>query len=635
MFFSALAPRSIRGRITLWCGLCLWVACGVIIAHTASMLRSKAIDSTTAQVKVQLGDLAKRVELRIEGVRRTAMSVAQILSATKNRKIMLDIGRPEIRSILHMILAENPDYLGIFTCWDAGALDGLDEAYQGESGNDSSGRFMPYWTRDADGEIRLGILTDHDVEMLSRYYAGVRRSGREVIAEPFLQARGGQQDWATTLILPVVAEEEFYGVVGVDVSLSFLHELGEEYCQNRSGEHRLEFVAAGGHVLAPPRRSGERNEAGPDAAALLRETGMDSNRFRDEEFVCTQAIRLSGNSPAWGVVARVPLDVITVTARQVVLRQITLSLLMMCGAVILLGMLAGGIARPVRVTTTMLKNIAEGEGDLRKRLRIASGDEIGQLAKWFNVFVSKVENLVRSVRESANEVAAGAAEIAASNQQVSGAILQVASQSTRASEDASDAGIFAEEGGKVVGETIAGIHAINEAVGLTSGTVGELSRRGQQIQEVLFLINTIAQQTNLLALNATIEAARAGDAGKGFAVVANEVKELARETSRATEDIQEKLVAIETETARAVAQMEAGARRAETGVKKAKLASTNLERIVLGTQRLTAMIQSITATTHQASDGVSQAASAASQLSLKAEELQDLVGRFKIEGVSG
>jgi methyl-accepting chemotaxis protein len=330
------------------------------------------------------------------------------------------------------------------------------------------------------------------------------------------------------------------------------------------------------------------------------------------------------------------------------------------------------LSKPINLLVARLKDIAEGEGDLTQRVDQARKDELGELGKWFNTFVEKIHGVISEVGATAREVAGAATEIAASseemaqgigeqNQQVtqisaaieemSSSIIEVARKSAEAAENAQESGKVAEEGGKVVTETIQGMNEISDAVTASAASVSELGKRGDQIGQIIEVINDIADQTNLLALNAAIEAARAGEHGRGFAVVADEVRKLADRTTEATEEIGESITAIQTETGQAVERMNAGTEQVKVGVDKATQAGRSLEKIVTGAQDVATMIrsiaaaaeqqsaaseqvskgvQSVSAVTNQSAEGASQAAMAASQLSTKAEQLQALVGRFKL-----
>jgi methyl-accepting chemotaxis protein len=354
-------------------------------------------------------------------------------------------------------------------------------------------------------------------------------------------------------------------------------------------------------------------------------------------------------------------------------RVMTIGLVVVvCLGAIMAWLITLGILKPVKAIVNRIKDIAQGEGDLTARVTITTHDEIGELAEWFNTFVDKVHTIIRQVSDATREVASAATEIAASSeqmssgmreqtgqaQQVSAAIeemsstvIEVARKSADAAGSANTAGQQATEGGHVVTQTIEGMQAIAVVVNESAASILELGKRGEQIGNIISVINDIADQTNLLALNAAIEAARAGEHGRGFAVVADEVRKLAERTTHATKEVAESITAIQRETGAAVQKMNAGTERVGKGVVLAQQAGNSLETIVAGAQTVSGMIQSIaaaseqqsaaaeqiarnveaiSAVTRQSSDGASQAAAAATQLSAKSEQLQHLVGQFKI-----
>ncbi|MCC7145125.1 MAG: methyl-accepting chemotaxis protein [Phycisphaeraceae bacterium] len=328
--------------------------------------------------------------------------------------------------------------------------------------------------------------------------------------------------------------------------------------------------------------------------------------------------------------------------------------------------------RPVAALVERIKDIAEGEGDLTKRVDATRGDELGELGRWFNTFVQKVHDIVTEVAAAAREVASASTQIAASSEEMasgmaeqtkqamqvasaveemSASIVDVAKQSVQAAQSADESGKVAAEGGQVVQATIEGMDAINKTVTQSSQSVQELGKRGAQIGQIIEVINDIADQTNLLALNAAIEAARAGEHGRGFAVVADEVRKLADRTTKATEEIAQSIQAVQTETAQAVEQMTGGTEQVKAGMAKAAQAGQSLRKIVDSAQHVTRVIQSIAAAAeeqsaaseeisrgmesisaviNESSEGASHAAQASTQLSAKAESLRVLVGHFKL-----
>jgi methyl-accepting chemotaxis protein len=351
--------------------------------------------------------------------------------------------------------------------------------------------------------------------------------------------------------------------------------------------------------------------------------------------------------------------------------------LVLGGSLLFVVILRTIFGRPVKALIASLKDIAEGEGDLTQRLDAKTNDELGQVARYFNMFVKKVHDVVAEVAGTSRDVAAAATQIAASSEEIAGgmteqsgqvtqissaveemsqSIVEVARKSADASENATRSGDMATQGGEIVRETVEGMNAINDAVSASANAVQELGKRGEQIGAVIQVINDIADQTNLLALNAAIEAARAGEHGRGFAVVADEVRKLADRTTKATEEIAGSIEAIQRETDEAVRRMGTGTEQVRKGVEQASEAGHSLEQIVDGAREVAAMIQSIAAAaeeqsaaseqvgknvesiaavTRETSEGTQQAAAAAASLSSKAERLLQLVGNFKVDQQHG
>jgi methyl-accepting chemotaxis protein len=331
-----------------------------------------------------------------------------------------------------------------------------------------------------------------------------------------------------------------------------------------------------------------------------------------------------------------------------------------------------GILNPIRATLTALLDISEGDGDLTKRVPVASGDELGELATYVNKFIAKIQGIISQVASVSHQVASAATEIAASSEQMasgmamqaekttqisaaieemSATVHEVAAKTNEAVSEARGAGQQAHQGSQVVQQTVDGMNVIAQVVNESSQSVMMLGQKSNEIGAIIETINDIADQTNLLALNAAIEAARAGEHGRGFSVVADEVRKLAERTTQATKEVSQSITAIQQETHMVVERIGSGTRHVADGVDLAQQAGHALGSILHNTERVSSVIEtiaaateqqssaaeqiarsieSITSVTRQSSDGAMQSSTVAGDLSNKSEELMRIVNQFKL-----
>ncbi len=330
------------------------------------------------------------------------------------------------------------------------------------------------------------------------------------------------------------------------------------------------------------------------------------------------------------------------------------------------------ISRPLRATVEAMTDIAEGEGDLTRRLEVVGKDEIAQLSQAFNKFVDKIQTTIKQVANSTSQLAAASEQMSVvSNEASSGVqrqraeteqvatamnemtatVQEVARHAESAAESAGVADEQAQNGRQVVNNTISAIDVLARDVEKAADVIQSLEKDSDEIGTVLEVIRGIAEQTNLLALNAAIEAARAGEQGRGFAVVADEVRSLASRTQSSTEEIQQMIERLQKGSRDAVTVMETGRSQAQTSVEQATQAGGALESITSAVDAISAMnnqiaeaarqqgevadeinqnIINISQVADETSEGTQQLATASAELAHLSQELQTLVSRFKV-----
>jgi methyl-accepting chemotaxis protein len=411
-------------------------------------------------------------------------------------------------------------------------------------------------------------------------------------------------------------------------------------------------------------------------------------QYNSEENRIEPKLSFASEFKPWGwiVCTGVYINDVETTVQQIQGTLTLISSIIIIIAAIIAVFFSISLVRPLNKATAILKDIAQGNGDLTKRLVIETQDETGELSMWFNKFVDKIQVIIKDIKDNAltlssasEELATASSQIASNTEEMSNQTTTVASATEQSTTSLSSISSATEEMSSQVNTIAVSVEEISNSirevtkncqeesqiaekahkqVTTTLTTINELGTAAVSIGKIVDVINDIADQTNLLALNATIEAATAGEAGKGFAVVAGEVKELAKQTAIATQDISQQIVTMQNKSKNTVKAIES---IAEVVVKIHEISQSILSSVTEqsatineiskdlsttsvyskdvahnvtestgGLQEIASTISNVSLAVVNSTNGVMQINTSATDLAKLASRLQNIVNQFQI-----
>lgn len=394
---------NIQTKIVLWAGTGFLISSALIIAYAAFTLRSQVSRSAEETAQKIAREQAAEIQTILERTLGTAETFTQALLVVKTEGVQLS--RAQVNAMLRQVLKENPQFVGVDVLWEPNAFDGMDAAFANTEGSDANGRFLPYWTRGANGEIQVELLQDYDV---SEWYQCPKTTKVTCLIDPYLYPVQGQDVWMTSVVAPFVFNDTFYGITGIDTPVTFLQEIADSV-EIFGGSGAMAILSNNGTLLGV---TGQPELIGQPVTALhdhfsaedysIIKDGQEKLRYDDEGMLEAYApIRVGETVSPWSVNVLVPREIILADAARQMWNMIGIGGGLFVLSLVALFYAARQIAQPIRKITEVAQQVTAGNFDVTANVK--STDETGTLATAFNQMTSQLRDFISTLESRVAE----------------------------------------------------------------------------------------------------------------------------------------------------------------------------------------------------------------------------------------